>query len=120
MRTASDKVASVTSPASIVGGWVHLAGVLTKDKQIQLYVNGRLAASGEAPQLIPSDPAQALELGADDAGAVGEYQSPNKLLGTIDELRLYHGELTAQEIAALAAPTASGAVPAPKNAKDRR
>src|SRR5262245_36681863 len=117
VRTATDKVASVTGPASIVGGWVHLAGVLTKDKQLQLYVNGRLVGSAEVPQLIPNDPAQSLELGADDGGAVGEYQSPNKLVGTIDELRLYHGELTAQEIAALAAPAASGTSPAPKNAK---
>jgi hypothetical protein len=38
-------------------------------------------------------------------------------LGTIDELRLYHGELTAQEIAALAGSNTGGTVPAPKSAK---
>jgi hypothetical protein len=116
VRTANDKVASVTSEGSIVGRWVHLAGVLTKDKKLQLYVNGRLAASGDCPQLIPSDPAQSLEVGADDAGAVGEYQSPNQLLGTIDELRLYHGELSADEIAALASPEPTSRRVSPKNA----
>jgi outer membrane protein assembly factor BamB len=116
VRTASDKVASVTGPGSVVGNWVHLAGVVTKDKKLQLYVNGRLAASDDVPQLIPSDPAQALELGGDEGGSVGDYTSPNRLLGTIDELRLYHGELTAEELAVLASADASSHNVKPKNA----
>lgn len=102
VRTTQDKVVSVTGSHSIVGGWVHLIGVLTSGKQLQLYVNGKLAASGESPGLIPSDPAQSLEIGGDDGGAIGDYPSPNLFMGTIDEFRLYHGELTAQEIASLA------------------
>ena len=119
VRTASDKVASVTGPSSIVGGWVHLAGVLTKDKKLELYVNGKLVAAEVSPQFIPSDPAQSLELGGDDGGAVGDYQSPSRFLGTMDELRLYHGELTAGEIAALAGPDASSRSVKPKSASLR-
>jgi hypothetical protein len=116
VRTANDKVTSVTGPNSIVGGWVHLAGVLTKDKQLALYVNGRLVETTASPQLVPSDPAQPLELGGDEAGAVGEYQSPNRFLGTIDEFRLYRGAVTAEEIAALASPQGAGKSAAPKGA----
>jgi hypothetical protein len=81
--------------------------VLTGEKQLQLYVNGKLAASGESPALVPTDPAQALEIGGDDAGAVGDCQSPSQFIGTIDEFRLYQGELTPAEIASLASPVPS-------------
>jgi len=37
-------------------------------------------------------------------------------MGTIDELRIYHGDLTAEEIAALAVPDASSRNVTPKNA----
>ncbi|HEY2414256.1 MAG TPA: PQQ-binding-like beta-propeller repeat protein [Pirellulaceae bacterium] len=104
VRTAADKVVSVTAPASVVGGWVHVAGVLTKDKQLELYVNGRPVASDAVTQLITSDPAQSLEIGGDDGGAVGDYTSPSSFLGTVDEFRLYHGDLSAEEIASLASP----------------
>lgn len=116
VRTASDKVVSITAPSSIVGGWFHLAGVLTKDKQLQLYVNGRLVDSVPSPQLIATDPAQALEIGGDDGGAVGDYQSPNQFMGTIDELRIYHGELTTEEIATLASPDVNSRNVAPQSA----
>lgn len=117
VRTATGKVTSVTGPASIVGGWVHLAAVLTKDKQLELHINGRLVASEKSPEFIPSDPAQSLELGGDDGGSVGDYPSPSRFLGTMDELRLFQGELTAEEIAALASPDASSRNVSPKSAR---
>lgn len=104
VRTANGQVAAVTAPSSIVGGWSHVAGVLTKEKQLELYVNGQRVASGVTSPFIPSDPAQTLELGGDDGGAVGDYSSPNRFLGTLDEVRLYHGTLTAEEIETLAGP----------------
>jgi outer membrane protein assembly factor BamB len=115
VRTASDKLVSVSGPQSIVGGWAHVAGVLS-GKQLELYVNGRPVASGESAGLVPSDPAQSLEIGGDNGGAVGEYASPNLFLGTIDEFRLYHGELTAGEIAALASGNLDARNVLPKNA----
>ncbi len=95
---ADGEMSSVRADEDVIGKWVHLAGVLTTGKKLQLYVNGKLAASAEAVGLIPSDPAQALEIGADDAGAVGEYRSPFGLAGVIDEVRLYHGALSGAEI----------------------
>ncbi len=116
VRTSEEKLASISARKSIVGNWVHLTGVLTKDKKLQLYVNGQLAASGDAPKLLPSDPAQSLEIGGDDGGAVGGYRSPNLFMGTIDEFRLYHGELTADEIELLSSLDPESRGTKPKNA----
>jgi hypothetical protein len=49
--------------------------------------------------LIPSEPLQGLEIGADDAGPVGDYKSPLGFTGMIDEVRIYHAALSDDEIA---------------------
>ncbi len=83
----------------VVGEWTHLVGMLTADKKLRLYVDGQLAAAAEADGLLASDPAQAMEIGADDKGAVGDYRSPLGFTGVIDEVNVYHGTLTPDEIA---------------------
>ncbi|MDC0156162.1 PQQ-binding-like beta-propeller repeat protein [Verrucomicrobia bacterium] len=90
---ASDKLASIGSRERIVGKWHHVAGVLSKDKSMRLYLNGRLIAKGEAPALIGSDPIQSLDIGADSLSAVGNYASPFNFTGLIDEVRLHFGEM---------------------------
>jgi len=90
---ASDKLASIGSRERIVGKWHHIAGVLTKDKSMRLYLDGRLAAKGEAPALLGSDPIQSLDIGADSLSAVGNYASPFNFTGLIDEVRLHLGEM---------------------------
>ena len=89
---------SVAAKRRVVGDWVHLAGVLTPQKKLQIYVNGRLAGTAEAKGLIPSDPAQSLEIGGDDQSSVGDYKTPSTFTGVIDEVRVYHGTLTSAEI----------------------
>jgi hypothetical protein len=90
---ASDKLASIGSRERIVGKWHHLAGVLSGDKTMKLYLDGRLAAKGVAPALIGSDPIQSLDVGADALSAVGNYSSPFNFTGLIDEVRLHFGEV---------------------------
>ncbi len=94
----SDEMHAVGAEQSVVGEWVHLAGVLTADKELQVYVNGKLAGSTEAAGFIASDPAQAMEIGSDEGGAVGDYDSPFGLKGLIDEVRVYHAALSAADI----------------------
>jgi hypothetical protein len=79
-----------------------LAGVLTKDKQMRLYVNGELAAEAKAPGLIESVPVQGLQVGADDGSAVGDYTTPFPFKGVVDEVRVYHRALNEQEMTKLA------------------
>ena len=88
VRTGGE-LATVTGPKRIVGGWHHVVGVLTADKQMRLYVDGERVGEGTAPGLLTKDPAQGLEIGDDAQGAVGDYQSPNPFGGIIDEVRLY-------------------------------
>ncbi len=92
------KMSSVGAEQNVVGKWVHLAGVLTPDKKLQVFVNGKLAGSAQAEGFIVADPAQPMEIGADEGGAVGDYQSPFGLKGVIDEVKVYHRALSAAEI----------------------
>jgi len=94
----SNEVCAVGADVTIVGKWVHLAGVLTADKELQVYVNGKLSGSAPAAGFIASDPAQAMEIGADEGGGVGDYTSPFGLKGIIDEVRVYHAALSAADI----------------------
>jgi len=94
-----EDASSVGAKEKVVGRWVHLAGVLTADKKLQIYVNGKISGTGKAGGFIAADPHQAMEIGADDGGAVGAYKSPYKFSGVIDEVRIYHRALTADQIA---------------------
>jgi hypothetical protein len=94
---------SVSASARIVGKWAHLAGVLTADRQLQIYLNGKLAASAKAPGLLTGDPSEAMEIGADEGSTVGSYTGPFSFTGLIDEVRILHRGLDAQEISDQAA-----------------
>jgi len=97
LRTAN-KLSTVTAKQKIVGKWTHVAGVLTKDRKLKIYVDGKLAGTAEATGLIAGDPVQGTEIGADAVGSVGDYQYPSRFTGTIDEVRVYFGEVSDAEI----------------------
>lgn len=97
---SSGQLTSIAGPKRIVGGWHHLVGVLTTDRQMRLYVDGQLAAEGTAPGLLTKDPAQPLDIGDDTGSAVGEYTLPNQFVGIIDEVRLYFAEVNADTVKA--------------------
>lgn len=83
------ELVSISGPKRIVGGWHHVVGVLTENKEMRLYVDGERVGEGKAPSLLTKDPAQLMEIGANDGGAVGNYQSPFQFVGIIDEVRLF-------------------------------
>jgi len=97
IRTDGD-VHVASGATAVVGKWVHIAGVLTPKHELQLYVDGELEAEKQALGLISALPIQATEVGADDAGSVGDYPTPSLFKGMIDEVRIYHGELSPAEI----------------------
>lgn len=100
---AGNELRSANAKTKIGTDWTHLAGVLGDDKSIRLFVNGKLAGTGQATSFLQTDPKQGLEIGGDEGSAVGDYKSPFHFKGLIDEVRLYFGELTEQEIAARSA-----------------
>jgi outer membrane protein assembly factor BamB len=95
----ADEIVTAAGPNEVVGTWTHLAGVLTRDKELKLYVDAKPVATVPVKSLLEGNPAQSLELGADDAGSVGDYRAPNGFTGAIDEVRIYHAALTDAEIA---------------------
>ena len=95
-----DKLSMVSAPAKATRKWVHLAGVLSDDRKLKLYVNGKLAATAKASGLLTGDPVQATEIGADAVSPVGNYTSPLTFKGVIDEVRVCFRALSDKEVAA--------------------
>ncbi len=96
---ASQKLSVAAAKVDTIGRWTHVVGVLHEDLTMKLYINGNLAAEGKASGLLGSDPAQPMEVGADDGSAVGDYRSPFGFTGMIDEVRVYHDALDAEAAA---------------------
>jgi outer membrane protein assembly factor BamB len=90
---------SVEAKTKVVGRWVHIAGVLTTEKKLQIFVDGKLVASNRVPGLIAQDPQEAMEIGEDNSSNVGEYSGTFAFNGLIDEVRLYHRALSEKAIA---------------------
>ena len=88
----------VSGKEPVVGKWVKLAGAITSDGQIVLYMDGLLVASGKVSGLINKAPAQSIEIGADDGSAVAEYQSPYGMTGVVDDVKIIHGSFTAADV----------------------
>ncbi|MFT4556654.1 MAG: outer membrane protein assembly factor BamB [Planctomycetaceae bacterium] len=94
----NEKLVQVSSKESVVGKWAKLAGAITSDGKIVLYVNGSMVSSAKVEGLIPKAPAQSIEIGADDGSAVGNYQSPHGITAVIDDVKVIHGSFTAADV----------------------
>ncbi len=92
------KLHQVRAKESVAGKWTHLAGALTSDHKVELYVNYRKAGSAEASGLIPAEPLQSIEIGSDEGSGVGEYKSPYGFTGIIDDVRVAHGDFGSADL----------------------
>lgn len=81
---------------NVVGRWVHLAGVIKKNR-IELYVDGQLAATAETPDYILGNCGQGMEIGHDVGNSPAEIV--DHFQGWIDEVKVYHAALSPQRIA---------------------
>ncbi len=79
--------------------------LLTADHDLLVYVDGQLAGQGKATGMLGGDPAEPLEIGADEGSNVGDYLERCAFTGLIDEVRLFHRALSAEEVHELAAGT---------------
>jgi hypothetical protein len=79
----------------VVGRWVHLAGVIKKTS-IELYVDGKLAATMTTPGLLPSECGQGMEIGFDAANSPAELC--DNFQGVIDEVKVFNVALPPAEI----------------------
>ncbi len=83
-------------PVPVVGKWVHLAGVVKRNR-VELYVNGKLAAATKSPGYIPSNAGQGMEIGFDVANS--PIDIVDNFEGIIDEVKVYRAALSAKDIA---------------------
>jgi arylsulfatase A-like enzyme len=74
--------------ATMPTGRLVITARLNHDASMELVVNGNLAAKGKAPGLIRTQPKDGLSIGEDDYTAVGDYQPPNPLRGTVEQVRV--------------------------------
>jgi outer membrane protein assembly factor BamB len=94
----NQKLSLAVADQKIGRQWTHLAGILTVEKEIKIYLDGKLAASAKAQGLIAEDPHDPMEIGADENSTVGQYKGPSPFAGLIDEVRIYHRALSPAEI----------------------
>jgi HEAT repeat protein len=97
IHLAQDKPAQIAvGTEQAVGSWVHLAGVVKND-HLELYVNGRLAATATTDGYIPGECGQGMEIGFDEANSPCEIT--DSFEGIIDEVKAYSTALSEEEIA---------------------
>ncbi len=82
----------------VVGDWIHLAGVVHQDR-IELYVNGKRAATAETEGYIPGNCGQGMEIGFDTANSPAEITDAFR--GVLDEVKFFHAALSEEDIAAI-------------------
>ncbi len=95
----SGGLAAVSGPV-LPDGWVHLAGVITADAVLKLYVDGRPVDSAELPEFLARNPNEDLQVGMDRGTLVGDYDENNGYSGLIGEVAVYAGAMPEEQIAA--------------------
>ncbi len=95
---AKDQGGTAAATEQTVGRWCHLAGVLTAAQELNLYIDGKLAASAKTPTFVPQQPMESIDIGTDGMSPVVSYQGAAQFQGQIDEVRVYHRPLAAAEV----------------------
>jgi outer membrane protein assembly factor BamB len=78
-------------------GWHHLAGVLTDDQRVILYVDGQLAAEAKA-NAFPGQPRLGLSLGDAGSSLVSDFGKGAPYTGLLDNFAVFSRALSTAEI----------------------
>ncbi len=95
---ADKATTTVQAQRALDQGWHHLAGVLTEDKRLILYVDGQVAAETKAPSFVTRKPNQGLSLGSAGVSGVSDYGKNAPYTGLLDQFALFGRALTPAEI----------------------
>jgi len=97
IRRSGDHPAHIAAgKEQVVGAWVHLAGVVKADR-IEVYVNGKLAATAKTPGYVPGNCGQGMAIGYDPGNSPAEII--DHFEGVLDEVKFYQVALSAKDIA---------------------
>ncbi len=91
VRTGKGALTTIEATQAIAGK-VHLEARLAQDKTMTMQINGQTVATGQAPSLIPNQPAEEFCVGFDSKMPVGNYDGMKRLTGTIENLRVTVGQ----------------------------
>jgi arylsulfatase len=84
---ANSEAATVVSPQPVTGPHTVVARLGT-DRSLTLTLDGQVVAQGQTPKLITAQPLDALNVGSDEAGAVGPYETPFPFNGSIESVTI--------------------------------
>ncbi len=87
------QVANAFSPQEL-GLRAVVAARLEGDGTMALMVDGKEVATGKASGVIPKQPQDGLSVGEDARSAVGDYEAPNRLEGTVTEVKVEASAVT--------------------------
>lgn len=87
----ANKQTQITGTDSILDRWTKLEAKITTEKKLLLIVDGKTVASGKIAGLIPKDPNDAMQIGADEGSPVIDPHPP-KFTGLIDAVKIERGE----------------------------
>ncbi len=93
---STQQLATAAATSALTTGWHHLAGVLTAEKKLKLFVDGKMVAQANSP-LIAATPRQGMHLGGSASGVSGE-PAANAFTGLLDQFAIYHRALDDAEI----------------------
>ena len=104
MLRVENQLHTVQADRALGTDWAHVAGVLTPEHKLQLFVDGELRGTTETPGPITADPAEAMQIGTDQGSPLGSYERDKApdFRGVVDDVRVYHAALDAKEIQATA------------------
>jgi hypothetical protein len=74
-----------------VTDWATVVGTITSDRKVTLQVDGRVVAEAALAGLIPRNPSDTMQIGADLGSPVVE-PAPPKFSGWMERVRLFSGE----------------------------
>lgn len=82
------QLTTIVAKSAAEKGKFSVRADLSPDGTLALSVDGAKVAEGKSPGLIPSQPADGFSVGSDVNSAVGEYEAPYALSGTITNVRV--------------------------------
>ncbi|MEP6669520.1 MAG: PQQ-binding-like beta-propeller repeat protein [Chthoniobacter sp.] len=86
---AEKTLATAESARALDQGWHHIAGVLTADKKLLLFVDGQLAAETKATGFIARRPNQGLVLGDAPGSKVSDFGNGAPYTGLLDQFAVW-------------------------------
>lgn len=93
------KLTSIIAPIAVDDNWHHIAGVLSEDKKMKLFVDGQLAIEDDAPALMAKNPNLGIAIGDNNSSKV--FPNLPGFTGFIDVVRISHSAIGPEDAKSL-------------------